>query len=98
MFQSQIFESGFVHCDPHPANVLWRKKKDGKPQLILLDHGLYKQIDDNFRINYANLWKGLLMADIDQIKYSCTTMGITDMVSTKLCYIEKENRECDEFS
>jgi aarF domain-containing kinase len=81
VFQAQIFESGFIHCDPHPENVLWRKTANGKPQLVLLDHGLYKQIDDEFRINYARLWKGLLIADIDQIKDSCTKMGIKDMVS-----------------
>ena len=84
VFQAQIFEKGFIHCDPHPANVLWRKTKNGKPQLILLDHGLYKQIDDDFRINYAHLWKGLLMADIDTIKKACSSMGINEIVSSKV--------------
>ena len=75
VFQSQVFESGFVHCDPHPANVLWRKhpneNKRGRPQLVLVDHGLYKQLDDDFRITYAKLWKGLLLANIPLIKSSC---------------------------
>lgn len=60
VFQAQIFSNGFVHCDPHPANVLWQKIKDGNVQLVLLDHGLYKQIDDDFRFNYASLWKALV--------------------------------------
>lgn len=28
-----------------------------KPQLIILDHGLYKDLDFNTRTNYAALWK-----------------------------------------
>lgn len=69
-----------MHCDPHPANVMWRKTKNGDVELVLLDHGLYKQIDDDFRINYAHLWKALLMADIGQIKKSCSSLGIEEMV------------------
>lgn len=28
-----------------------------KPQLILLDHGLYRELNFHMRINYAALWK-----------------------------------------
>mmetsp|Transcript_24075 Transcript_24075/g.29649 ORF Transcript_24075/g.29649 Transcript_24075/m.29649 type:complete len:661 (+) Transcript_24075:141-2123(+) len=79
VFQAQIFQSGFIHCDPHPANVFWRKTEKGKPELVLFDHGLYKQIDNNFRLNYANLWRSLLVADIEKIKESCHFLGIDDM-------------------
>ena len=78
VFQAQIFQSGFVHCDPHPANVFWRLK-NGKPELVLFDHGLYKQIDDTFKITYAKLWKSLLMADIEGIKSSCSSLGVKEM-------------------
>lgn len=27
------------------------------PQLVLLDHGLYKELDDDFRLDYCRLWK-----------------------------------------
>ena len=33
---------GFIHCDPHPGNVLVRPGKDGRAEIVLLDHGLYK--------------------------------------------------------
>ena len=75
VFNSQVFASSFVHCDPHPANVLLRNK-NGKAQLVLLDHGLYKEIDDNFRIKYAQLWKSLMLADLDGIEKACRGMGI----------------------
>ncbi|CAL2242982.1 unnamed protein product [Prunus armeniaca] len=65
-FAEMMFKHGFVHCDPHAANLLVRPlpysgksilgKK--KPQLILLDHGLYKELDFETRTNYAKLWKG----------------------------------------
>lgn len=78
VFQSQVFQSGFVHCDPHAENVYWRVR-NGKPQLVLFDHGLYKRIDDNFRLTYAQLWKSLLLADVDGIKTSCANLGVHEM-------------------
>lgn len=48
LFAQQIFEHGFVHCDPHPGNVLVRVA-NGAPQIVLLDHGLYRELDDEFR-------------------------------------------------
>ena len=43
-FSSLIFDGGFCHCDPHPGNVLVRPRVDQPtlPQLVLLDHGLYR--------------------------------------------------------
>jgi aarF domain-containing kinase len=79
VFQSQIFQTGFVHCDPHPANVMWRQNQNGKLQLVLLDHGLYKQLDDDFRLEYAYLWKSLMMADIKGIEKSCAALGVHEM-------------------
>ncbi|CAM6086737.1 unnamed protein product [Calypogeia fissa] len=77
-FAEMIFHHGFVHCDPHAANMKvmaspsswwnvlgwWRKK----PQLVLLDHGLYKTISPELRENYAGLWKALVFADVPRIK------------------------------
>ena len=36
-----IFVQGYVHCDPHPGNVLVNKTDEGT-QIVLLDHGLYQ--------------------------------------------------------
>jgi len=36
-----IFLRGFIHCDPHPGNVLVRAGEAGKAEIVLLDHGLY---------------------------------------------------------
>ena len=48
-----------------------------------MDHGLYKQIDDDFRLTYARLWKGLMLADIPQIKESCLKLGVSQKM---VCY------------
>ena len=81
VFNSQIFESGFVHCDPHEANVLVREHptKKGRAQLVLVDHGLYRQLDGAFRDSYARLWKGMLLADIEMIKTACASLGVDEM-------------------
>lgn len=43
-----IFVNGFVHCDPHPGNVLVRKHPGtGRAEIVLLDHGLY-QVEEAF--------------------------------------------------
>lgn len=36
VFADQIFRSGFVHCDPHPGNIIIRDNpKTGAPQVKL---------------------------------------------------------------
>ncbi|KAI3368075.1 hypothetical protein L3Q82_026898, partial [Scortum barcoo] len=43
IYSEMIFVHGFVHCDPHPGNVLVRKCPQGKKtEIVLLDHGLYQ--------------------------------------------------------
>ena len=45
VFGFQIFQSGFVHADPHPGNLFVRKLPDNDVQLVLLDHGLYQYVE-----------------------------------------------------
>ena len=68
-YSEMIFLTGFVHCDPHPGNILVRKnpRAGGGFDLILLDHGLYKELSDEFRINYARLWKAVIDCDEPEI-------------------------------
>ncbi len=42
LFSEMIFQQGFVHCDPHPGNILVRcGSNTGKLEIVMLDHGLY---------------------------------------------------------
>ncbi|XP_028803763.1 putative ABC1 protein At2g40090 isoform X2 [Neltuma alba] len=82
-FAEMMFKHGFVHCDPHAANLLVRPLPSSKmnimgkrkPQLILLDHGLYKELDFHTRTNYASLWKALVFADAKAIKEYSAKLG-----------------------
>ncbi|KAK4277837.1 hypothetical protein QN277_015771 [Acacia crassicarpa] len=82
-FAEMIFKHGFVHCDPHAANLFVRPLPSGKmnilgkrkPQLILLDHGLYKELDFDTRNNYASLWKALVFSDAKSIKEYSAKLG-----------------------
>ncbi|KAI3430556.1 hypothetical protein D9Q98_005149 [Chlorella vulgaris] len=47
----------------------------GKWQLVLLDHGLYRQLDDSFRLEYAGLWHSLVFADEEGIRRHSIAMN-----------------------
>ncbi|KAJ3141538.1 putative aarF domain-containing protein kinase 1 [Geranomyces variabilis] len=79
IYSEMIFVTGFVHCDPHPGNVFVRPRARpllsyipflsaflSNPhnfQIVLLDHGLYRQLKPSFRLDYAHLWSAILAGD-----------------------------------
>ena len=69
-FARQMYVEGFVHADPHQGNLFVRKYK-GYNQLIIFDHGLYKQLDQDTKLSYGNLWRGILTQDEQLIIQSC---------------------------
>lgn len=79
VFSAQVFTPDSpIHVDPHPANVLIREV-NGMPQMVLVDHGLYKNVDNSFRMCYARLWRSLMLADLDGIKTACASLGVEKM-------------------
>ncbi|RPD53409.1 atypical/ABC1/ABC1-B protein kinase [Lentinus tigrinus ALCF2SS1-7] len=82
LFSAQIFDWGWVHCDPHPGNIIIRPHPDPararqrQAQFVLLDHGLYVQLSASFQQQYAQLWKGLLSADFNVVKSVAEEWGI----------------------
>ena len=78
LFSVQIFEWGWVHCDPHPGNMIVRPHPTikGAPQLVLLDHGLYVRSTPNFQRQYATLWKSLLTLDLKVLEEVAKEWGI----------------------
>ncbi|KAM8781286.1 aarF domain-containing protein kinase 1 isoform 2-T2 [Rhynchonycteris naso] len=72
MYSEMIFVNGFVHCDPHPGNVLVHKRPDtGRVEIVLLDHGLYQVLTEEFRLDYCHLWQSLIWTDMKRVeKYS----------------------------
>ena len=74
-FSKMIFLEGHVHCDPHPGNILVRSN-NGKPQMILLDHGFYRYIPCDFRRDFCRLWHSLVELDYDTVKTIAEKMGL----------------------
>lgn len=76
LFSAQMFLWGVVHCDPHPGNIFIRRLPNGKPELVLIDHGLYIQMSPSFRHDYALFWKSLMTFDNATIKEIVSRWGI----------------------
>ncbi|KAK4200299.1 ABC1 family-domain-containing protein [Triangularia verruculosa] len=76
LFSAQIFKFGVVHCDPHPGNMFVRRLPNGKPELVLIDHGLYVYMSDQFRHDYASFWKALMTFDNKKIAEIAGSWGV----------------------
>ncbi|PPR01545.1 hypothetical protein CVT24_001856 [Panaeolus cyanescens] len=65
LFSAQMFDWGWVHCDPHPGNVLIRPSphNPSRPQVVLLDHGLYVRVPEDFKREWVQLWRAMLIGD-----------------------------------
>jgi aarF domain-containing kinase len=78
VFAEQVFVHGFLHSDPHGANAFIRPVKVGaelKPQLVLLDHGLYRTLKPEFQDNYANLWRALVLRNSKDVEKYARALG-----------------------
>ncbi|XP_056631609.1 uncharacterized aarF domain-containing protein kinase 5 [Diorhabda sublineata] len=76
-FGHQIFQTGFVHGDPHPGNVLVRKVK-GKTELVLLDHGLYQEVSKEDCFALSNLWRAIVFSDHVNVEKFSKMLGVED--------------------
>ena len=47
-----------------------------KPQLVLLDHGLYRELSFSIRYNYAKLWRAIIFADEYRIEKYARRLSI----------------------
>ena len=81
-FYKQIFDYGFVHSDPHQGNLFIRKERlsHNNPKvvtkLVILDHGLYMNLEKDFIRSYSMLWRGIFNQNVDQISEAALKLGI----------------------
>lgn len=78
LFSAQMFIWGCVHCDPHPGNIFARRLPSGKPELVLIDHGLYIELKPEFRHQYALFWKSLMTFDNKTLNRIVKEWGINN--------------------
>jgi aarF domain-containing kinase len=84
IFNAMIFTPGApLHCDPHGGNIAIRhnpgRRKPYNFDIVLYDHGLYRQIPEKLRVDYAKLWLAVIDADEGNMrKYAYEVAGITD--------------------
>lgn len=43
--------------------VFLRKKKNGQPEIVLLDHGLYEYLDKPTRLSLCQFWEAIVLKD-----------------------------------
>ncbi len=83
IFNEMIFGNNApLHCDPHGGNIAIRKnprRRGANFDVILYDHGLYRDIPLSLRRSYAKLWLAVIDADEPRMrKYAREVAGITD--------------------
>jgi aarF domain-containing kinase len=84
IFNEMIFGADApLHCDPHGGNLAIRvnttRRRGPNFDIILYDHGLYRDIPLSLRRSYAKLWLAVIDADVEGMrKYSREVGGITD--------------------
>lgn len=79
---------GFVHGDMHPGNVFIRSTSQGnpflrllpwcrgpKPQVVLIDHGLYFEIPTEMRLLYNQLWCAFVLNDRNEATNVATALA-----------------------
>lgn len=86
LYCDMIFRHGHVHCDPHPGNILV-KNTDKGVEIVLLDHGLYTKLSNQFRSNYSNLWLALIRADMESIRGYATELGVGELYGILACVV-----------
>ncbi|WPG98274.1 Hypothetical protein R9X50_00106200 [Acrodontium crateriforme] len=84
IFNEMIFgRDAPLHCDPHGGNLAIKVNNDRRRprnfDIILYDHGLYRDIPMDLRRAYAHLWLAVLDVDEKRMrKYAYEVAGIGD--------------------
>ena len=81
IFMEMIYKHQFVHCDPHPGNILINQdKKTGDIKIILLDHGIYKNVPSEVIKTFSKLFLAILGQDEKEIKEISKELKISSNV------------------
>ena len=83
-YMKQIFEDGFFHADPHPANIMVVDN-----QLVILDFGMVAFLSKRLRDDLGDLLVGLINQDTGRVITVLVRMGVITR-STDLRELERD--------
>lgn len=76
LYARMIFRWGLLHCDPHPGNLLLTLSEESLNwRLALIDHGLYREIPDEFRLAFGSFWRALMWGDEEGMERASLALG-----------------------
>ncbi|KAI1820306.1 ABC1-domain-containing protein [Xylaria intraflava] len=84
VFNEMIFgKNAPLHCDPHGGNIAIRKipkKRRGKNfEIVIYDHGLYRDIPERLQYSYAKMWLAVIDGDMEAMKkHAHDVAGVTE--------------------
>lgn len=85
----QIFNTGFVHADPHPGNLRCCKDaKTGETYLAMFDLGLSFEIPPEERVQLAEIFTCCATGDADRLRNFMVKMGLPDGPNSKPSELE----------
>merc|ERR1712142_788455 len=64
-----------------------KNQKTGQDEIVLLDHGLYSQLTNEFRLDYSQFWLSILNADTEGIKTYADRLGVGQLYGLFACMV-----------
>lgn len=83
VYADQLFRRGILHADPHPGNLLVQSV-EGRPRLVLLDHGLTVSLESSFISALEKMVAALGEGDLDSLTGTLREAGLPISEETDL--------------
>ena len=75
VYADQIYTRNYLHADPHPGNLLVQSV-DGRPRLVLLDHGLTLPLEPGLVDPLAKVVRALPEGDLEAATAALAEAGL----------------------
>jgi len=59
-------------------------------ELVILDHGLYREVSKDLRLSYAAFWRAILRGDGEGMKACTETLGVGELYPLLACAITRK--------